>query len=135
MEELSTEYGDLLLPTEIRWLSKGLRFLSLLGEIKEFMQSRGEDTLLLEDTEWTHDLAFLTDITGKLNSLSCELQGKNKTVADIVSALNAFKAKMNIFSVHLQRKKVHFPSVQMMLKDNASTSEAFDKVAESTLRS
>ncbi|KAL3993501.1 polymeric immunoglobulin receptor [Sarotherodon galilaeus] len=134
LEELSAEYGDLLLHTEIRWLSRGrilLRFLSLLGKIKEFMQSKGEDTSLLEDTEWTLDLAFLTDITGKLNHLNCELQGKGKTVADMISALNGFKAQMSIFSVHLQRKKVlHFPSVQMVLKDNASASETFDKVAE-----
>ncbi|TWW54395.1 Zinc finger BED domain-containing protein 5 [Takifugu flavidus] len=62
LEELPTEYGDLLLHTEIRWLSRGrilLPFLSLLSEIKEFMQSRGEDTALLEDTDWTLDLAFL----------------------------------------------------------------------------
>lgn len=95
------------------------------------MQSRGEDTTLLEDTDWTLDLAFLTDITGKLNSLNCELQGKGKTVANMRSALNAFKAKMNIFSMHLRTKKVlHFPSVQMVLKDNASACEAFDRSAE-----
>uniref|UniRef100_A0A8C9YYR3 SPIN-DOC-like zinc-finger domain-containing protein n=1 Tax=Sander lucioperca TaxID=283035 RepID=A0A8C9YYR3_SANLU len=134
LEEMSAEYGDLLLHTEIRWLSRGrvlLRFLSLLGEIKEFKQSKGEDVSLLEDTEWTLDLAFLTDITGKLNDLNCKLQGKGKTVVDMISALNAFKAKMNIFSVDLQRKKVlHFPSVESVLKDNASASETFDKVAE-----
>lgn len=134
LEEMSAEYGDLLLHTEIRWLSRGrvlLRFLSLLGEIKEFKQSKGEDVSLLEDTEWTLDLAFLTDITGKLNDLNCKLQGKGKTVVDLISALNAFKAKMNIFSVDLQKKKVlHFPSVQSVLKDNASASETFDKVAE-----
>uniref|UniRef100_G3PJM4 Uncharacterized protein n=1 Tax=Gasterosteus aculeatus TaxID=69293 RepID=G3PJM4_GASAC len=132
--EMSAEYGDLLLHTEIRWLSKGrvlLRFLSLLGEIKEFKQSKGEDVSLLEDTEWTLDLAFLTDITGKLNHLNCELQSKGKTVVDMISALNAFKAKMNIFSVHLQRKKMlHFSSVRSVLKDNATASEEMDKVAE-----
>lgn len=47
------------------------------------MQSKGEDVSLLDDTEWTLDLAFLTDITGKLNPLNCELQGKGKTVVDI----------------------------------------------------
>ena len=67
LEEMSAEYGELLLDTEIRLLSRRrvlLRFLSLLGEIKEFMQSEGKDVSLLEDTEWTLELAFLTDITG-----------------------------------------------------------------------
>ena len=109
-------------------------FLSLQGEIKQFMQSK--DVSLLEDTQQTHDLAFLTDITGKLIHLYCELQGKGKTVVDMINDLNTFEAKMNIFSVDLQRKKVlYFPSVQQVLKDNASASETFDKVAEKVLRS
>lgn len=69
------------------------------------------DTSLLEDTKWILDLAFLTDITGKLNHLSCELQGKGKTVADMISTINAFKAKMNIFSVHLQQKSAFLEQV------------------------
>jgi len=78
--------------------------LSLLDEIKEFKQSKRKDVSLLEDTEWILDLAFLTDITGKLNDLNCTLQGKGKTVVYLISALNAFKAKMKIFSVDLQKK-------------------------------
>ncbi|KAJ8352144.1 hypothetical protein SKAU_G00236200 [Synaphobranchus kaupii] len=84
LEELSAEYGDLLLHTEIRWLSRGRilkRFLALLGEIKEFMQSREEDTSLLDNTEWLLDLAFLTDVTEKLNNLNCELQGTAPSTA------------------------------------------------------
>lgn len=53
LEELSAEYGDLLLHTESQGLSRGqilLRFLLLLGEMKDFMQTRGEDTSRLEDT-------------------------------------------------------------------------------------
>ena len=87
LEELSAEYGDLLLHTEIRWLSRGRilkRFLALLGEIKEFMQSREEDTSLLDNTEWLLDLAFLTDVTEKLNNLNCELQGTGKTLTNMM---------------------------------------------------
>lgn len=99
LKELSADCGDLLLNPEIRQLSRGrtlLCFLSLLGEIKEFMQSKGEETLLLEDTECTLELAFLKDITGKLNHLNCELQDKGKTVADMISELNAFKATLSL---------------------------------------
>ncbi|GLD68253.1 general transcription factor II-I repeat domain-containing protein 2A-like protein [Lates japonicus] len=97
LEELSAEYGDLLLHREIRWLGRGRvlqRFLSLLGEFKEFMQSKGEDGSLLEDTEWILDLAFLTDITGTLNHLNCELQGKalNKKQKDqLATTMQTFK--------------------------------------------
>lgn len=76
-------------------------FLALLGEIKEFLQSREEGISLLNDIEWLLHLAFLTDITEKLNYLNCEVQDKGKTVTDMISAVKAFKAKMNMFSVHL----------------------------------
>lgn len=59
-------YGDLLLHTDIQWLSRGKilqRFLSLLDEIKAVMKMREEDTTLLSDPEWLLDLSFLTDVT------------------------------------------------------------------------
>lgn len=75
-------------------------FLSLLDEIKTFIHSRGEAITLLQDTDLRLD--FLTDITGKLNNLNCELQGKAKTVSEMISSVNTFRGKMSIFSVHLQ---------------------------------
>ena len=63
----------LLLHKEIRWLSRGKvlhHFLALLTEIKAFMEARNEDTTLLSDTEWLLDLAFLADMTEKLNNLN-----------------------------------------------------------------
>lgn len=56
---------------------------------------------------------------------------KGKTVADMIGAVNAFKAKMNIFSVQLWRnKELHFPLVQSVLNDDACASGAVDKAAE-----
>ena len=93
------------------------------------MLSKGEDASLLEEPEWLLDLAFLTDLTKKLNHLNRELQGKDKTVAHMISAVNAFKAKMNIFSAQVEKKKMlHFSSVQAVLKDNVSASAALDEV-------
>lgn len=54
------------------------------------------------NSDWApRGLAFLMDITGKLNSLNCELQCKCKSAADMISALDGFKAKINIFSMYL----------------------------------
>ena len=58
------------------------------------MQSKGEDVSMLEDTKWTLDLAFLSNINGKLNHLNCKMQGKVKTVVDMISALNAFNPRL-----------------------------------------
>ena len=71
--------------------------MALLTEIKALMEARNEDTTMLSDTEWPLDLAFLADVTEILNNLNCELQGKRKTISDMISAVKAFKAKLGLF--------------------------------------
>lgn len=71
-------------------VGSGVFFVLFLRDIRVFSQIKGEDTLLLKNTEWTLDLAFVTDITVKSNHLNCELEGKGKPIADMMSALNAF---------------------------------------------
>lgn len=56
-------------------------------------------------------------------------EGKGKSVADKICAVNAFKAKMNMFSVHLQKKTAAL-SLHTVLHGNASASGAFDKAVE-----
>ncbi len=49
----------------------------------------------------------------------------------MTSAVNAFKAKMSIFSAHLQRNKLlNFTSVQLVRNDKVSESGALEKAAE-----
>ena len=47
--------------------------------------------------------AFLTDLTNMLNNLNLELQGKDKTVINMISSVNAFKRKLQHLSSKLQR--------------------------------
>lgn len=93
------------------------------------MQSKGEDGSLLEVTECILDLAFLMNIkNGEWKHLNCELQGNDKTAAVMKSVVTAFKAQMNILSVHLHRKKCcNFLPCSRLLNDNASVSRAFYK--------
>ena len=77
LEECAAAHGDLLLHTDIRWLSRAKvlqRFFPLLGEIKVFLEERGDDTTLLSDSGWVLDLAFLTDVAEKMNNLNLQLQ-------------------------------------------------------------
>ncbi|CAM4607670.1 unnamed protein product [Leuciscus chuanchicus] len=95
LDELSAEYGDLLFHTEVRWLSRGNvlhRFISLLSEIKAFMEARGEDTNLLSDAGWLLDLAFLADVTEKLNQLNLQLQ--------VLKMLESHADTPEVFDVH-----------------------------------
>ncbi|XP_078512536.1 general transcription factor II-I repeat domain-containing protein 2-like [Lissotriton helveticus] len=130
LEELSSEYGDLLLHTPIRWLGRAKilrRFLSLLPEVKAFMESRNEDITQLSNTEWLLDLAFLTDVTEKLNILNCELRRKNKTITGMISSVKTFKSKLSLFIQHVQKRKMqHFPSVLQILSENKAELELLD---------
>ncbi|XP_021928903.1 general transcription factor II-I repeat domain-containing protein 2A-like [Zootermopsis nevadensis] len=79
--EFEGKHSDLILYTEVRWLSKGkvlARFLSLIEEIKDFLKSKNADFNELSDPCWLLDLGFLTDVTDKAYSLNLELWGKEK---------------------------------------------------------
>lgn len=84
LDEVSAQYGDLLY-TEVRWLNKGKvlqGFEQLIPEIKSFLQERRDSHEELDDPQWLADLAFLSDITYKLNKVYLELQGQMKTATN-----------------------------------------------------
>lgn len=64
---------------EVWWLSRGRvlkRFSALRNKIKMFLQSRGKDISVMENTDWIADLGILTGLSKHLNDLSLKLQGK-----------------------------------------------------------
>ena len=107
LEEAEVEHIDLLLHTDVRWLSRGRfleRFWELLPEIKELLkQFKDAEYAQLENEQLLLDLAFLTDLTALINELNLELQRKEKNIVDMISSVNPFKRKLQLLSTKLQR--------------------------------
>ena len=110
LDELDAAHGDLLLHAEVQG-----RFVDLLPEIKTFLSRRNEEHEELSDDTWLLDLGFLTDLTAKLNTLNNELQGKDRHLPHMSSALNGFKAKLGVWTTHLKNKRLtNFPNLEKM---------------------
>uniref|UniRef100_A0A671NNP5 Uncharacterized protein n=1 Tax=Sinocyclocheilus anshuiensis TaxID=1608454 RepID=A0A671NNP5_9TELE len=80
LDEIDSAYGDLILHSEVRWLSSGKvlhRFLAVLPEIVHFLNDIGEGERfpVLRENEWKTNAAFLADVTAHLNKLNLQLQG------------------------------------------------------------
>jgi len=121
LQENDAEFDDLITHTEVRWLSKGkvlTRFLNLLPLVKEFLQSRKECCLQFEDKTWLLDLGFITDVTEKLNELNLRLQGRNQHIAQMISAVNSFKSKLELWKSHLLKNNLtHFPNLKSVVQN------------------
>lgn len=89
-------------------LSRGkflARFCKLLPEVKEFLR-QSEDAVYaqLGDEQWLMDLAFLTELTGILNALNLELQGKKQNYNWHDRCCEHCKRKLQLLLTRLQRQ-------------------------------
>lgn len=121
VQESEASHDDLLLHNDVRWLSKGKaleRFVELRDQVVDFlMQSQSKaaaDHLrIIQDTEYMCNVAFLTDIFSHLNALNLQLQGKEKTVVNMVEKLDAFGNKLDLFHEDLlSGRLLHFSTVK-----------------------
>ena len=114
-QENDEEFERLLLHTEVRWLSKGNcldRFYTLYKSVVEFIHEIDVD-LCSEIKDISNDVAYLSDIFRKLNSLNLELQGNGVTLIMAKSKLKAFIAKLELCKQNLgSRKMSNFQNLQ-----------------------
>lgn len=125
LNEYDTQYGELLYHSQVRWLSKGMvlsHFFHLIDAIKEFLSDRTnlpEKVKSVRDRmshgAWIERVAFLTDITGHLNTLNLQLQGKKLFITDMFHSVTAFENKLHLFSSQLSSANVmHFERLQLL---------------------
>ncbi|KAK7919119.1 hypothetical protein WMY93_010403 [Mugilogobius chulae] len=120
LAEVDAPANDLLLHSNVRWLSKGKvleRFWKIRNEIKDFLAQQKSPKAqvfldFLEEESNLDTLAFLVDITGHLNDLNLKLQGKDNSVCDLVAAVQSFQKKLVILKMDLEEDCAHFPSLK-----------------------
>ena len=115
IEDNDTEwYSDLVMHSEVRWLSHGKvleLFLSLLPEVCTFLDSKRKHQPKLKDPHWIIQLVLLTDFTCHLNVLNLQLQGRDKLLSDMLKIIRAFQNQIAALWLP-DRELIHFPKLR-----------------------
>ena len=92
--EMDSKFKVLLYHTKVRWLSWGKvmnRIFGLHAELLEFLKNHNHrHSKHFEDLSLILTLAFLADIFGALNQLSCQMQGGGKNIIEAEQKMSAF---------------------------------------------
>ncbi|XP_017322188.1 general transcription factor II-I repeat domain-containing protein 2A [Ictalurus punctatus] len=110
------KFKVMLYHQKIRWLSRGKvlrRFFDLHDEIRAFQESKIGSIQVPIDKKWLSGLAFLMDVTGLLNVLNVQLQGKDQIIIQLFDHVRAFKQKLLLLRRHLSAGNLaHFPGLR-----------------------
>ncbi|CAH1989553.1 unnamed protein product [Acanthoscelides obtectus] len=125
-EENDEHFHQLLLHTEVRWLSKGLcltRLFALFEAILEFLDTK--DKILKENLmKRNTDIAYLTDLFTKFNMVNLQLQGDSLNLIKTKSILSAFLARVKLMKQNIgQGEFSQFPNLSQTScqEDDVST--------------
>jgi hypothetical protein len=85
-KKMGSFHQHLLLPSEIRWLSRGkvlTRLFELRHMVRLFLMNSKLRKHFLKDFTWLSSLAYLADIFNVLNTLNSSLQGTSVTALSV----------------------------------------------------
>ena len=69
----------------------------------------------MEDESWLCDLAFLVDITTRMNELNTRLQRKAQYMSEMYGHIKGFMNKLRLWHAHIQNADLsHFPTLKEM---------------------
>jgi hypothetical protein len=104
-KEIRSDHEHLLLPSEVRWLSRG-KVLTQLFELRDevrlfFINFKFELTHYLNDFTWLSSLAHYADIFNVLNTFNSSLQGAYIAVFSVQDTIESTINKLNLWCNHL----------------------------------
>lgn len=109
-EENDEVFNQLLLHTEVRWLSRGVclqRLVELFDSTTEFL-SKINPVLSDELKNNKNHIFYLADLFGKFNDIQTKLQGKDLTIIQARTILLGFQVKLNLLRSSLIRKDYQY---------------------------
>ncbi|CAL9692667.1 unnamed protein product [Knipowitschia caucasica] len=120
--EERSEHVQLLLHTEVKWLSRGkvlLRLFELHREVQMLLQDKHFPLSdIFEDAVWLSQLAYLSDIFSRFNELNLGLQGLSINAFDVQDK-KALLKKFELFELEVKTGDVSaFPALESFLSDN-----------------
>lgn len=118
-KEIGSEHEQLLIHTEVRWLSRGrilTRFVELRDELRVFLlDTKYAD--VLTDFSWLCSTAYLADMFEHLNVLNLSLQGKNVDMFKVEDKISAMVKKCQLWAARIENESfTNFPNLKQFLE-------------------
>ena len=97
------------------------RFLSLLPEIRIFLDTKGKP-----EPELDHTAGLSADITCHLKTLNLQLQGRDKLPSNMLNAIRAFQNKITALYIP-DKEFIHFPILRAVTTNDPSLQQHFSQ--------